>query len=82
MLTVTEAIHELLNEHKGSEVVAAFDFPDKYVFSIKPIDLPKDVVLMDPFFSVNKDTGKIEEFTPLLDLEGWRKASKNPINLK
>lgn len=52
---------------------ASFELKDNYVFNIWP-EGSKEPPL-DPFFKVDKKTGKVGEYSPLFDLEEFKKAS-------
>lgn len=66
-------------KHPESRVISGMDFPDKFVFSIVPKKEKDASRLMDPFFSVDKKTGKVSEFSPIMDIENFRKNIKNPV---
>lgn len=79
-ISFDEAKAIVLSKYRKYKIVNAFDLSRKYVFVLYPnsVDPRKDVQL-DPFYSVRKDNGLVEEYTPLLDMDEFKRASKNPL---
>lgn len=75
-----EAKRKILEAYPGHKIVNAFELSKKYVFVLYPEGTnPKEKILLDAFYSVEKSNGFVSEFTPLLDMDEFKKASKNPI---
>lgn len=52
-------------------IVQSLELPKWYVFALKPNN---GDVLMDPYVSVDKKTGKVSGWNPQMDLENFKKA--------
>ena len=79
MITAKEAARIVLTKHKESVVTGVYDMGDKYVVSIKPKNWDDSEILLDPFFSVDKISKKVSEFSPLFDLAKWREVKDKPV---
>lgn len=66
----------------GSELKGLYDGGDYYILSIAPISMSKDDVMLDGLYKVDKETFKIEGYSPAMDLEVFKKAIKNPLFVK
>ena len=58
------------------------DFGSAYVIAINEKGLPEDEHLTDPFYLVDKKTGKLSGFSPMMDIEKFKKEIKNPLYLR
>ena len=81
-MTFKEAMDRVLSGHKDCKVITVLEFSDKFVASIQPKDWNPDEILLDPYFSVDKKTGKVSEWSPIMDPEGFKKALKDGIVYK
>ena len=55
-----------------------YDFIDSYLFAIKRNDA-KDSVIMDPYYTINKQSLEIKGFLPHLQWEKFELAIKCPV---
>lgn len=81
MLDVKDAARKLLKEYSGMKITKAYDHDDKYVFSIMPKNADVNKGWIDGFQSVDKRSGEINPYSPIMDKEGFKKALKHPIDL-
>ena len=81
-MTYKEAINIVLSKHKNSKVTSVMDIKDEFVVAIQPKDWGPDEILLDPFYAVNKKTGKVRETSPSHDPEGFREGFKNGVVYK
>ena len=78
-MTYERAKEMILRKYADSNIVASFKIPSGYVFSIKPKNWNDETYVLDGFFKVNSDTGKITEYSPVMDPEEFKKALNNRI---
>lgn len=77
MTTPKEAKGLLLNKYKNSKIVNAFDLESKYLFTLYPKDKnPSEDLLLDSFYTVDKKNGEIKEYSPLFNLDEFRKKKR------
>lgn len=81
-MTFKEAMDRVLSGHKDCKVITVLEFSDKFVVSIQPKNWNPDEILLDPYFSVDKKSGKVSEWNPIMDPEGFKKALKGGIVYK
>lgn len=81
-MTYDEAIKKVLSKHKDCKCTSVLDMKSIFVVSIQPNDWNPGEMLMDPYFSVNKKTGKISEWTPIMDPEGFKEALASGVVYK
>lgn len=62
-------------------VISVIDSPKSYIISTIS---PKSTIetSVDTFYSMNKNTGEISEYSPLLDIEEFKKYKDNVIYRK
>lgn len=82
MVNFLEAKKQITSKYPNEEIIEAIDIGDKYVFTLYPKGYDKDELLMDPFYSVDKKTGLISEYSPLFGMEKFKEASKRPLYKK
>ena len=85
MNTIYNYVESAINktkEFKGSIIESILDFPSLYCVTYSPEKPPSGDYYVDSFLSVDKKTGKVEPYNPLLDRESFKKASKNPVYLR
>lgn len=73
-MTYEEAIKSVLSKHKDCKCTSVLDMKSKYIVSIQPNNWNPGEMLLDPYFSVDKKTGKVSEWTPIMDPEGFKNA--------
>lgn len=73
-MTYEEAIKSVLSKHKGCKCTSVLDMKSKFIVSIQPNNWNPGEMLLDPYFSVDKKTGKVSEWTPIMDPEGFKNA--------
>lgn len=73
-MTYEEAIKNVLSKHKDCKCTSVLDMKNAFVVSIEPKNWKQDEMLLDPYFSVDKKTGKVSEWTPIMDPEGFKQA--------
>lgn len=81
-MTYIEAMRIVLSEHKDSKVTSVMDIKDDFVVAIQPKNWDPEEILFNPFYAVNKKTGKVRETSPSLDPEGFREGFKNGVVYK
>lgn len=81
-MTFKEAMDRVLSGHKDCKVTMVLDFSDKFIVSIEPKDWNPEEILLDPFFAVDKKSGKVSEWNPIMDPEGFKKALKDGVVYK
>lgn len=61
------------NRFPNHKVTGCIDYKKLYVFEVIPADadLKRDFVYIDPFYAVDKETGKIVDFHPLMDIDSF-----------
>lgn len=78
-MTYERAKEIVLRKYPDSNVVASFKIQSGYVFSIKPKTWNDKEYVLDGFFKVSSDAGKITEYSPVMDPEEFKQALKNRI---
>ncbi len=80
MLTPKEAYFRFKAEHKDLEVKEACLYKGKaYIFIAPRVKEGRDY--NDPFYAVDRRTGKVSHFQPMNDLEGFQMAMfNNPVD--
>lgn len=81
-MTFKEAMDRVLSGHKDCKVTMVLEFSDKFIVSIEPKDWNPEEILLDPFFAVDKKSGKVSEWNPIMDPEGFKKALKDGVVYK
>lgn len=81
-MTYEEAMKKVLSKHKDCICTSVLDMKTMFVVSIQPKNWKPDEMLLDPYFSVNKKTGKVSEWTPIMDPEGFKKALASGVVYK
>ena len=82
MVNYEKAKNIVLLNYSDSIIMLAFDTNTKFIFSIRPEGFNIDDELLDPFFSVTKDTGILAEYSPLMDIEEFKNAVINRVIYK
>ena len=67
---------------KGGKIDSILDFPTLYCVSYLPKGSKVGDQYDDAFLSVDKKTGKVSAYNPLLDIKSFTKANKNPIYVR
>ena len=78
-MTYERAKEIILRKFDDSDIVASFKTHSGYIFSIKPKTWNDKEYVLDGFFKVSSDTGKISEYSPVMDPEEFKQALKNRI---
>jgi hypothetical protein len=65
MLSVLEATHIVRKNHPGGDIQDVVTYKNLYLFMV--FNKRPGEEQMDPFFSVDKDTGEFKEFSVLTD---------------
>lgn len=81
-MTYEEAIKSVLSKHKDCKCTSVLDMKSKFIVSIQPNNWNPGEMLLDPYFSVDKKTGKVSEWTPIMDPEGFKKALASGVVYK
>lgn len=81
-MTYREAIKKVLSKHKDCKCTSVLDMNNIFVVSIQPNDWNPGEMLLDPYFSVDKKTGKVSEWTPIMDPEGFKEALASGVVYK
>lgn len=78
-MNINDAAKAVLAKHKDSHATYGYDLGTFFVISIKPNNWNDDDILLDPFFAVDKRNGLISEWSPLMDMPGFKKAKETAI---
>lgn len=81
-MTYEEAIKKVLSKHKDCKCTSVLDMKNAFVVSIEPKNWNQEEMLLDPYFSVDKKTGKVSEWTPIMDPEGFKEALASGVVFK
>lgn len=81
-MTVERAKQIITNAHPDSIINSILEIPSGYVFGIQPKNWNKNDTLLGGFFKVSKDTGKLTEYSPVMDPEEFKAALKNPLYVR
>lgn len=79
MLTYKEANSLIEKKYKDSHASVTMDLGKKFIIALEPNNLKKGITSLDSFFSVNKQTGNIKEYSPVMDPEEFKKALKRVV---
>ena len=79
MLTYVYAKNIILKTHSDSKIVGSYKIPTGYVFSLKPKNWKKDEYVLDGFFKVSNETGKISEYSPIMNPDEFKEMFNNKI---
>lgn len=77
-MSYNEAKKVILSRYKDSNIIASYKMEDGYLFSIKPKTWKKEDMILDALFRV-RDNGKIEEYSPVMNVPEFKKALNNRI---
>lgn len=77
-MTHTEAIRRVLSSYKDSKCDAAYKLKDGYLVTISPTNLKEGDYMLDNFFKVDS-SGKVTEYSPVMDPEEFKSALKKPV---
>lgn len=81
-MTYKDAIKKVLSKHKDCKCTSVLDMKSAFIVSIQPKNWNQDEMLLDPYFAVDKKTGKISEWTPIMDPEGFKEAIASGVVYK
>ena len=77
MISYKEAGQLVLNKYdKNSSVISVLDAGSSWIVSIAPKNLSKGEYVLDANFKVNKLTGKVSEYSTVMNPEEFKKALK------
>lgn len=82
MVTFLDAKKLITSKYQNKEITEAIDVGDKYVFTLYPKNYNKGELLLDPYYSVDKATGSVNEYSPLFGMEKFKEATKHPLYKK
>ncbi len=74
-----KAIASYFKEEKQLKLFAVYDGGDRYLFGMKNPKLKEEP--LDPWYTINKKTKKIEGFHPYDDWDFFEKSLKNKLEL-
>lgn len=81
MITVERAMEIINEKFPNRKIVGACKYKGYYLFEVP--DRSMEVDYSDPFFLVDKISGKVLAFLPTMDLEGFGDAmAHHRINIK
>lgn len=78
-VSYNEAETVVLSSYPDSIILCGMDMPDGYLFSIRPKDWDNDELVLDAFFKVTKNGGKLSEYSPVMNPSEFKNAMKNVI---
>lgn len=81
MLDAHTAAKKAIKEFPDSMITETLDLGNKFVFNMVPKKADLNKGWIDGYQSVDKKTGKVSGFSPMMDLEAFKKALKHPIDL-
>lgn len=79
MLTYEEANKLVLDQHKDCKVTSTMDAGKKFLISLKPNSFREDQFVLDGYFSVDKLTKEVKEYSPVMDPEEFKAAMKKVV---
>lgn len=79
MLTFEEANKLVLKDHKDAHINQTFDAGKKFIIDLEPNNLKEGVTSLDGFFSVDKVSGEVKEYSPVMDPEEFKNAMKHIV---
>lgn len=79
MVNYDQAKKLITQSFKDSKITSAMRLPDGYLFSLKPKSWGDDEYVLDGFFKVSSQDGKISEYSPVMDPAEFKEAMKNEI---
>lgn len=85
MNTIYNFVEEAINkskDFKGVIIESILDFPSLYCVAYSPKKPPAGDFYVDSFLAVNKKSGDVKPYNPLLDRDSFDKASQNPVYLR
>lgn len=77
-MTVLEASRKLQQAHPELYITDGVDY-DEDLFVFTAVDDPSATQYDDPFYSVNKRTGEIKPFLPILNLKKFSEAQRTRL---
>lgn len=79
MIGYADAKDILLNKYETSKVTAIYNGGSFWLFAIKPAQMKPSEYVLDGYFAVDKNTGKISEYAAFKNPDEYRKARENVI---
>lgn len=73
-----DAKETILKKYSDSVINSSYKLKDDYLFSIRPKNFNDTQTLLDPYFKVS-NSGKITEYSPVMDPAEFKAAMKNRI---
>lgn len=77
-LTWQSAQTKILNQYPDSKILAVMPLKNGYLFSIQPKSYKNNEYALDAYFRVDY-SGKISEYSPVMDPAEFKKAMANRI---
>ena len=72
----------VLKEYKDGVVSAIMELDNAFIVCLIPKNLKDGDISLDSFFKVEKSSGKVSEYSPVMDPEEFKKALKNIVYKK
>ncbi len=79
MIGYADAGKIALKGHKDSYVSYIYNAGSFWLVVLNLKNLPKGKYLLDPYFKVDKKTGKVSEYSPVKDPDEFKNALKNVV---
>lgn len=81
-MTLKGSSEIVLKRFQNFRIEAAFQTPTLYIFHIQPKDATTIFErITDSFYSVDKETGELSDYAPLLDIDNFNTAIQEPLYL-
>ena len=69
----------VLKECKNATISTIMELNNSFIVCIVPNNLKDGDISLDSFFKVEKSSGKVSEYSPVMDPEEFKKALKNIV---
>lgn len=83
MMTAWEGAKRIIEKaYPDSIVNSVMEIPTGYVINIQPKDWRDDETILDGFFKVDKTTGVLTEYSPVMDTKEFKYALNHPVYIR
>ena len=69
----------VLKAYPDSIINSIMETENNYIVNIQPKDWDDNEVILDGFFKVSKITGKLTEYSPVMDVNEFKYALNHPV---
>lgn len=78
-MNINEATKIILSKYSDSIVRTAMESEEAYLFAIEPKDWDQGVEILGNLFKVDRSTGAISEYSPVMDPEEFKYFLKHVV---